>query len=239
MDTDILIGLGFSKNEAKAYLALLELGTATAGEIADKSKVHRTNVYDALERLNDRGLAAFVMKDGAKRFKATDPKNLKAILQEKEEQLDDLLPKLELVHRLSRGTGTVNVYEGIAGAKLMLDRFLDIGEPIVVYGVPKEALTMMESFIIHYHKRRIAKGIEMRHIYNEDARLRIDYLNSLPYTGAKYLPGEYDSPVATNVCGDHTVLILWKKDPLVIHIENAEIAASYRKYFELLWRIAT
>jgi len=44
----IIQELGFTYNEAKVYLALLELGLVTAGKIAEKSHVHRANVYDAL-----------------------------------------------------------------------------------------------------------------------------------------------------------------------------------------------
>lgn len=78
----------------------------------------------------------------------------------------------------------------------------------------------------------------MKHIYNVDAKERIDYLNSLPYTEARYLPQEYSSPVATEVCGDHVNLILWDKDAIVIQIESKEIAKAYKKYFYLLWDLA-
>ena len=51
MKEEVLLELGFNRNEAKVYLALLELGSGTAGDISKISEVHRTNVYDTLKSL--------------------------------------------------------------------------------------------------------------------------------------------------------------------------------------------
>ena len=109
---------------------------------------------------------------------------------------------------------------------------------IKYYGIPKEAIKLMETFIIHFHERRIGMKIEMDHIYNEDAQDRISYLNKMQYTKAKYLPNEYNSPVSTNICGDEVVLILWTNNPLVIQIINKDIAHQYQKYFDMIWKLA-
>lgn len=237
MVEDILLELGFSKNEAKVYTALLRLGSSTATEISKQSKLHRTNVYDALERLVEKGLVSHILKDEIKYFEAADPETLMGILKEKEIQLREILPRLLLDKKLATKT-KAHISEGLSAVKAVLNNFLEYKKPILVYGIPKEAIGLMHSFIIHYHKRRIEKKIPMKHIYNVDAQDRIEYLNTLPYTEAKYLPKEYNSPVSTNVCGAEVVLILWSKVPLVIQIESKEIADSYEKYFELLWGIA-
>lgn len=46
-----LNSLGLSPNEAKVYLAALEMGTASAQDIAHKAGVIRTTGYSVLERL--------------------------------------------------------------------------------------------------------------------------------------------------------------------------------------------
>ena len=78
----------------------------------------------------------------------------------------------------------------------------------------------------------------MKHIYNEDAKDRIKYLSKMPYTEVKYLPKEYNSPVSTEICGEEVMFVFWKKNPLVIHIHNKEIATYYKSYFEILWKNA-
>ena len=57
---EILEEIGLSKNEAKIYLTLLDLGSATASKIADTSKMHRTTVYDALDRLVQKGIVSHI-----------------------------------------------------------------------------------------------------------------------------------------------------------------------------------
>jgi len=86
MNEDVLGEIGLSKNEAKVYLALLELGSATVGNISKKSKVHRTNVYDSLTKLESKNLVNCIEKDGTKYFNARDPKEIMNLIKEKEER---------------------------------------------------------------------------------------------------------------------------------------------------------
>ena len=84
----------------------------------------------------------------------------------------------------------------------------------------------------------IKRKMVMKHIYDEDATKRIQQLNKMHYTHARYLPKMKDSPVSTNICGDEIVFILWSESPYLIKIKNKEIASSYKNYFELLWKMS-
>ena len=48
MDITKLEKIGLNLNEAKIYLALLELGQAQAGYISKKTQINRTTVYDSI-----------------------------------------------------------------------------------------------------------------------------------------------------------------------------------------------
>ncbi len=52
-----LAEFGLSQYEARAYVALLAKGTATAGELAYRAEIPRTKVYPVMLRLEKRGLA--------------------------------------------------------------------------------------------------------------------------------------------------------------------------------------
>jgi sugar-specific transcriptional regulator TrmB len=54
--TELLEQLGLSQYEAASYVALLRLGTGTAREVSNTVDVPRTRIYDAVERLQQRGL---------------------------------------------------------------------------------------------------------------------------------------------------------------------------------------
>ena len=55
-NTDLLLGLGLSLNQAKVYLAILKLEKTTVGQVAKFSKVRREDVYRILPSLEKMGL---------------------------------------------------------------------------------------------------------------------------------------------------------------------------------------
>jgi sugar-specific transcriptional regulator TrmB len=55
-NTDLLLGLGLSLNQARVYLAILKLEKTTVGQVAKFSKVRREDVYRILPALEKRGL---------------------------------------------------------------------------------------------------------------------------------------------------------------------------------------
>ncbi len=56
MHLDELKNAGLSENEAKVYLAALELGETSVYRLAKKSLVKRTTTYLAVETLKEKGL---------------------------------------------------------------------------------------------------------------------------------------------------------------------------------------
>lgn len=239
MDENILDNIGLSKNEARVYIALLEIGISTVTSIAKKSRVHRTNVYDVIERLVQKGLISYIIKDDKKYFEATDPNNLLSVLKQKEDKLKDILPQLLLVKRLSKKT-EIKVYEGVIAARNTFLSFLEIGEPIYMYGTIKGIKNILGEHILdRFQKERIEKKIPQKIIYNHDATERINELKKLPLIEIKALPKEFDSPMSTNICGDIVYFRLYDRDPtLIIWIKSKDIADVYKKYFQIMWRIA-
>jgi len=55
-NTDLLLGLGLSFNQARVYLAILKLEKTTVGQVAKFSKVRREDVYRLLPSLEKMGL---------------------------------------------------------------------------------------------------------------------------------------------------------------------------------------
>ncbi len=235
MDTAIIKQAGLTENEAKVYLALLELGRSNAGKIAEKSRVHRTNVYDSLRGLGKKGLAKAYEEDKKKYFEASAPENLMSMIKKKQERLKSIIPELKLSMQLAPKKSQVHVYEGLEAFKGLLDHFLDLGKERLVLGAPNNAFSRILDFLKIYHDRRIRLKVPMKQIYNFNATERARHLNTMPYTEARCLPEEYDSPVSTTVCGDEVAMTYWGEMPIFIHIINKEIADVYRGYFKILW----
>ena len=238
MPEDFLLDLGFSRNESKIYFALLKNGLSNPTEISSATGIHRTNVYDCLGRLIEKGLVNYIYKEGKKYYQSSNPEKIRDILKEKEQKFYDLLPKLLKFKQINQNKELAEIHRGMRSVRMILYNFLRKSEPILVYGIPKIALSLMEDFIIIYHKKRIKRKIIMKHIYDEDATKRISQLNRMNYTYARYLQKMKNSPVSTNICGEEIVFILWSETPYIIKIKNREIANSYKNYFNLLWGIS-
>ncbi|MFT4303797.1 MAG: TrmB family transcriptional regulator [Candidatus Woesearchaeota archaeon] len=236
---EILEELNFSKNEAKVYLCLLENGPSSVTDISTKTKVNRTNIYDCISRLIERGIVSYFKKAETKIFEAADPELLHNILKEKELKLNTIMPELKLKSMMAEKSSEAHIFEGIVAVRNMLNHFLDLNEPRYSYGAPILASKMLGDFFLeNYHRRRIQKKLSFQMIYNSDAKKRIDYLNSLELTEARFLKKEYDSPVTTSICGNEVVIFLYGEKPLVIQIKNSQISKAYKKYFDLLWTLA-
>jgi len=238
LSESVLEDIGFTKNEAKVYIALLETGSTTAGKISDITKIHRTNVYDALNGLVKKGVVSFITREKVKYFQSVDPKNLKRYVEEKKELLERVLPRFKLNYELSRGINDSEISQGIRAFIDILYNLLDYNEPILCYGIPKIAPELVKHQLIHFHEERILRKIPMMHIYNFDAKERVAELNKMPFTEARSLPVKFDSMVSTNICGDEIIFVLWANPPHIARIRNRTMADAYKRYFELLWKNA-
>jgi len=52
------------------------------------------------------------------------------------------------------------------------------------------------------------------------------------------LPKEFESPTTTVIYGDKVTIWMWLKTLAIILIENKDLANSYRKHFESMWKQA-
>ena len=73
--------LGLTDNESKVYLALLQFGTLSPTKLAEKTGLHRSYIYDTLERLLERGIVNTLLLDNRKTYQAVDPKALREIFE--------------------------------------------------------------------------------------------------------------------------------------------------------------
>ena len=104
MNTATLENIGLTRNQAEVYLALLKLGSATAQQVIKESGLHRSPVYDALEKLQEQGLVSSVVKDFKQYFQAVSPKKLYSYLEEKKQELTEAMPELEKLESMKKAT---------------------------------------------------------------------------------------------------------------------------------------
>lgn len=238
MDETALVEIGLSKTESKIYLALLKNGLSTVTEIAKETKIHRANIYETVKKLLAKGLISYIKQESGATYEAAEPQALLNMIKDKENKLNVIMPQLLLHKKMAESKGEANIYEGLNGLMNQLYDMLKYDDDIRVYGIPTKVPEIVRTKIPHFHRERLAKKVNMLHIYNYSAQDRITFLNKMKYTEAKFLPESFDSQVSTFVCGEEIMLVLWLETIITIKIKNKQVANAYKNYFKLLWAAA-
>jgi len=242
MIKETLLKIGLTEGECQVYLALAELGLTSTGKITKKANIASSKVYEVLQRLINKGLASFVIKNGVRYYSATPPERLIDFLEEKKQEIENsqeeikkIIPKINSLENKEEKNQTL-VYLGIEGPKIVLQEILEAGkkgevnygfgtdlDPYVQY-IPY----ILERFVKEVKKNKIktklifAKGFKSPNISAE----------------IRYLPEQYLFPVRTMIYGNKVAIVDFTKPITTIIIEKKEIAESYKKHFELLWKLA-
>jgi len=90
--------LGLTKNEGKAYEALVKFGKLSASEVSKHSGVSYSRIYDVLDSLANKGLVE-VVPEKTKKFVPTDPASLLKLVEEKEKALEKTRAKIKEMKR--------------------------------------------------------------------------------------------------------------------------------------------
>ncbi|MEM2090048.1 MAG: helix-turn-helix domain-containing protein [Candidatus Pacearchaeota archaeon] len=237
-----LIKFGLTDKEAKVYLAGLELGESTAYDIALKTHLPRTLIYDIFKRLIERGIASFTFKNKKKYFSVAEPEELIRSLKEKEKILRESLKVLKKLQKKRVELPKVKIFTGIEGVKTALEDILrQRVKKIYAYGSSGISLEIMPYYIQNWHMRRIKKKIRGKFIYNDTAETRKrlkKYPGTLKLIEYKFLPIKYASPTVFIIYNNKLIIIYWIEEPIAVIIESKEIVLNQKLYFEQLWKFS-
>jgi sugar-specific transcriptional regulator TrmB len=235
-----LKNFGLTENETKVYLALVELGSTTTTPIRNKTDLHTSRVYEALNSLITKGLVSYFLKNNVKHFKAQEPDVMFDILDEKREQLKKIMPEIKVLTNKKDSIYNVSIYEGYKAFKQVYDHVLfnltSKDEILVLGAQPESAHFLGETFFKQYTQRRIKKKIKMRIIFNNNALQTAKEYAKLNFTNVRVLPKHTIVPAAFDIYPNQVSILLLKEKPLVFHIDCKEVADSYKAYFEFLWK---
>lgn len=228
-----MTNLGVTPVESKLYLALLKIGRSQAGELSRKTGIHRRSVYDALERLIEKGLVSFIKENNKRIYYPSDPKMIKQLLEKKNEDIISIIPQLSQLYSEAKEKQETLFFRGKEGIKIIFEDQINEKKEVLVIGGSRIASEIMQFYIPHYTKKRVQNNVKLKIVYAGEKRK-----TEIPLSEVRYLPKEFDSVAATNVYSNRVAIILWTENPMAILIRNDDIAQSYKKYFSLLWNMA-
>lgn len=246
-----LCQIGFTNNEAKIFIALVELGPQPANIIAKKTGIKRPTVYPILKSLQKKSLIGSFLKNGIDYFAVNDLQNLLSYVERKkrliEHQRDfviDILPKMEQLKSQCVNQPKVHYFEGAEGAQAVMNDSLNSKGPILcITSVDKWLVSDLKDFLCHYiHTRIFIKKIKLKGITKdtEGARcfLKEAYKDGEDLSEVLYVKNNdelFDNIV--NIYDDKVAIVSPEKGfEFGVLIESEEFAKTQRSIFDLAWK---
>lgn len=247
MVKELLKYLNFSEKEALVYLALLELGSAKAGDIAKKTDINRTTVYDLFGVLMHKGLVSKYKKGSATFFNALDPKHLinhlerekeekVKVIEKQKEKVKELLPQLLSMQNILTTKPRVRFFEGEKGVREAFEDTLESKEIILAYANVQTTHKGLPNFFPEYYKRRVAKKIFIKTIFPVN-KLSIERSkkNQEELRESRFLPKkEMTFSPEVNIYDNKMLISSWE-EKIAIIIESKELVDLQKLIFGLIW----
>ena len=130
-------------------------------------------------------------------------------------------------------TGLDNVYDAW---DRMLDE-LNPGEEYYVMGAADRNQNGIYDYLINFHKRRRAKKIKAKFLFASGAEEYVEkFKESYTKLGeVKYLPQGIYKGIQFNFFKNKVLMIVWRKKPTVIIIDDKQVHDTFKTYFDTLW----
>src|SRR3989338_1272915 len=229
--TATLQKLGLEEQEVKTYLALLDLGESTATKLAERTGLGRVHMYQIVNRLIERGLASYIVKNNVKYFSASDPELLLKDLQQKEHDFQQILPELKARQRQFIHATKVEIYRGRGGINTILKMILKDQKPYYILGGAEKACSIFELentiFVKRAEKLQLPRKILARKKDTFFIGTHEDY---------RFIPDHLISLTTQMLWGNKTAIFVWSEPYYAILIDNEEITKSNLSTFNHLWK---
>ncbi len=245
MDFKTLLEVGLTLWEAKAYVALLELGSTTTGPLVKKSEVPQSKIYEVLNSLNNKGLASHIIKGKTKYFQASNPKKILNLFKEKQRKIEKLIPELESKQISAKERQSVELFEGLKAIRSMLIELIsDVKKGENWYGFSTGETSLIKEigdFYEWWGSKKYFMGlkdhllISLENKKEFEKNIKKEYLSELKKI-TRYSKISFPGDVA--IFRDKVIIFNWKDIPTAILITSKNLAKQHKDFFLGLWKIA-
>ncbi len=240
--------LGFTKEEARIYLALLELGSAYVSSIAKKAGVHRVSCYHTLDKLVRRGVVSSFEKNKVKTFAVENPQIIVNQMEERFHRAKGMLPELLSITNSMAYKPKIQYYEGLQGVKNIFEDSLRAkGEVLGYTNLAELPKVLGEEYLRQHALKKSEQGIKTRMLSPLSKEALAYKKHYYPKGFDPYLleilfinPKEFLFEYEINIYGDRVSLVSLNPNELIgLTIESAVYAKTQRAIFNLAWLGAT
>lgn len=244
METTVLRKAGLTESQAKGYLALIENGSLTPIQLAQKTNETRTNAYAIADKLMQLGLAT---KNSGKpaTYTPAHPSHLEELAEKRRKALvrneqivkSNLSPLIDLFYSHTEQPGT-RTLQGIEGIKEVYNDTLKSGSDIYLVRTTADTPDLGLEYLNNYRQKRANSGIHTfalapdteigRHNASSGEDTRMLFHRTI-------LPNNtYTAPVEIDIYGDKVALIAFGETQMATVITSPLIAEAMRQLLKLL-----
>lgn len=243
---------GFKKEHSNVYLTLLESGVMSAGNLAKRLSIPRTTLYGLLNELAQGGLVLQSEKENIKLWQAVNPENIKTIINEKINSLentrnnfDNVLERLKASQKTDFMSPKFNYFEGSEEMKTMLKNVLlyDNLHTELCWPVKDIIKVVGEEFLHEFNKKRVRNNIHIRVIWPMDKTGDITKDVFLApgkevKREVRIAPEGVDFSMGYWAYGNKVIFMSSKKENFGFIVESKELRQLLKTQFEILWNIS-
>lgn len=237
IESTVLQNIGLSEVEAKAYLALLELGSGTVQQIAAHADLKRPSTYLVLDALVKKNFVIETPSRGVKKFTAQDPEFLLLQFKNREKQFAELLPIFQSrYHRAAKPQ--VKFYEGREKLAWVYEHLIFSYKKFYFYCFSLAKFGELFPDLL----RKFEKDLKTPGKYTEVIEVVSHTQEGIAYakrtTGGNHpvriLPKGKTLPTDNAIVGESLFIFSLNK-LFCVHITSPEIAETYRELIKIAW----
>lgn len=236
---EVLKQIGLTDYESELYLMLLQYGSLSAYELAEKTGMYRQVTYDTLNRLAEKGYVSSVKEGKAQKYSALHPDLILELLSEKVENFKEILPSLIQVDKKAKDPMMVETYRGKNITRIALRDIISNlkgkgGEVLCTAVDEYIPLTKNKTIVEQYERDLVNYKIKEKVIIKEGTKGL--FKNGM--SQYRKIQSKFFNQNPVQIYGNNVQIIVWGNPDYLIIIRSKEVAEAYKKQFELLWQIA-
>ena len=238
-----LTSAGLSDKEAKAYVSNLEMGKATAADIAKRADIKRSTIYGILDDLMRKGLASYSQQGKKRFFKAQDPQSITEMIDANKHSFENILPNLAGIYSSHKLKPAVQFFEGREGIKRIYEDTLNCKYKKIYQVVRVNDFVKFPGadFSKEYIRKRAAKGITAYAIHPHEGDLHNEFYgeNSVKLKRiVRYVRQDIFHTSMIMIYDYKVAVISTEKEGFGFIIESKEFSETMRGYFDYMWETA-
>lgn len=241
--------LGFNELECKVYIILLQNQYFTASEISKSAKINRTQIYDILAKLIQRGICTEIL-GSVKKYTAVEPEKMLEIFEKeieaKKSTINELYPYLQKIYQQNNEKEdpldfvkvlrtNKNIHENV----MQLVR--SARESVLVFNKPPYAMSPHQN---DEEIKSLEQGISHKCVYEVEGNNLSDFIARLRYfsQAGEQIRIVPELPLKMIIIDSSFVIFNMQHNSFsgphftAMMIENSDLAKLLIKTFHIFWQ---